>query len=287
MATEVTFYDLPAVEVEIPGYLHIGVPGPQGEKGERGEPGPQGEKGPAGTAFIPSVDDSGILAWENDGGLENPEPVDLKPFLEQAAQKDLEEIRKDIADLKYVPIAITSVSNNVGTVEMGVTVEEVTITWTVNKAPVSQMVEDVAVEPDATSKTLTVPGFTKDTGFTVSATDERGATDEVYTHVTFLNGIYYGALTHGGTIDSAAILGMTRSLQSGRAVGFGVYCEEDRPAYACPTRYGTPTFKIGGFQYEWEKAATFDFTNASGYTESYDVWMHGQNVNGSITVNVT
>lgn len=36
MATEVTFYDLPAVEVEIPGWLHIGIPGPKGDPGESG-----------------------------------------------------------------------------------------------------------------------------------------------------------------------------------------------------------------------------------------------------------
>ena len=33
-----------------------------------------------GVTFIPSVSEDNILSWTNDGGLENPEPVDLNPF---------------------------------------------------------------------------------------------------------------------------------------------------------------------------------------------------------------
>lgn len=67
-----------------------GVPGEKGEKGEpgeRGEQGPQGvpgDIGPAGAdgkngaTFTPSVDPDGNLSWTNDGGLENPEPVNIK-----------------------------------------------------------------------------------------------------------------------------------------------------------------------------------------------------------------
>ena len=36
------------------------------------------EKGAKGTTFIPSVDDSGNLSWENDDGLENPKTVNIK-----------------------------------------------------------------------------------------------------------------------------------------------------------------------------------------------------------------
>jgi len=36
--------------------------------------------GASGATFIPHVSDDLILSWTNDGGLENPEPVDLNPF---------------------------------------------------------------------------------------------------------------------------------------------------------------------------------------------------------------
>ena len=36
--------------------------------------------GADGVTFIPSINEQKILSWTNDGGLENPEPVDLNPF---------------------------------------------------------------------------------------------------------------------------------------------------------------------------------------------------------------
>ena len=198
-------------------------------------------------------------------------------------------IEQDIADLKYVEIEITSISNDVGTVEMGTTVETVTVSWKLNKEPASQKVNGEEVDTALRSKTLTGLKITTGTAFSVTVTDERGATDLGKTNVKFLNGVYYGALRYGGAVDNDAVLGLlTRKLQSNNTLDFTVTPGEGkRPAYACPTRYGTPTFKIGGFAYDWEKVTTFDFTNASGYTESYDVWMHGQDVTDTITVSVS
>lgn len=42
-----------------------------------GEGGP-GEPGKDGATFIPSVSEDGTLSWTNDGGLPNPDPVDIK-----------------------------------------------------------------------------------------------------------------------------------------------------------------------------------------------------------------
>lgn len=39
---------------------------------------PQGESGKNGVTFIPSVSEAGILSWTNDGGLTNPDPVNIK-----------------------------------------------------------------------------------------------------------------------------------------------------------------------------------------------------------------
>lgn len=202
-------------------------------------------------------------------------------------QQTLAQMQSAIDDLQYVEIDITSVSNNVGTVELGTRVTSVTISWAMNKDPVSQTVNGEAVEASARSKALSGLSITGTTAIKVTATDERGATDEGSTTITFLNGVYYGALAYGADIDSAAVLSLTRKLQSSKTLTFTVSADGERPVYALPTRYGTPTFKIGGFEYEWEKVSSFQFTNASGYTEIYDVWMHGQDVTGSITVNAT
>jgi hypothetical protein len=58
-----------------------GIPGEQGEPGEpgpQGETGPQGEPGADGTTFTPSVSAEGVLSWTNDGGLPNPQSINIK-----------------------------------------------------------------------------------------------------------------------------------------------------------------------------------------------------------------
>lgn len=58
--------------------------GAKGDKGDTGETGPKGDtgaQGPAGAdgaTFTPSVDSSGNLSWTNDGGLENPQTVNIR-----------------------------------------------------------------------------------------------------------------------------------------------------------------------------------------------------------------
>lgn len=200
----------------------------------------------------------------------------------------LDDIMKEIAALKsFHPIEIKSVTNNVGTVELGVTIDAVTVTWVLNNAPVSQTVDGQAV--DAADRSTVIPGpFASDKSFTVTVTDAEGNTASKSTSIAFYNGVYYGVLPVGGTIDSAAILSMTRKLQSGKTVTFTATAKDgEKFAYALPARYGTPKFNVGGFDYDWEKATTIDFTNASGYTESYVVWRAYQVVVGTRKIVVT
>ena len=56
--------------------LIFGVP-----RGKDGEPGKQGIPGTAaakGATFTPSVSEAGVISFTNDGGLPNPEPVNIK-----------------------------------------------------------------------------------------------------------------------------------------------------------------------------------------------------------------
>lgn len=201
---------------------------------------------------------------------------------------EFSQLQKDVADLKYIidPFVIKSLTHNVGTKELGSVVHSVTFSWSYNRSPASQLFDGIAVNKD--DRSIVIPfedGLSSTRKFTLKATDDRGETYTKDVSVSFLNGVYYGSMAYGATINSAAVLALTKKLQSGRAVSFSV--SNKRPVYACPSRYGIPTFTIGGFTYEWTKVTTFDFTNGSNHTEPYDVWMHGQDVDGSVTVNVT
>ena len=54
-----------------------GDTGPQGEQGPVGQKGEKGDTGSRGTTFIPVVDSKGNISWSNDGGLENPQTVNI------------------------------------------------------------------------------------------------------------------------------------------------------------------------------------------------------------------
>lgn len=203
-------------------------------------------------------------------------------------ERGIVSLENEIADLKYVPIDITKITDNVVTVEMGAVVNDVTVIWTLNKEPASQTLDGVDADVSARSKVFTGLNLTANKTFTLSVTDERGATDSASTAISFLNGVYYGVLESGAEADSAAILTLTRKLQGSKGITFTVNAgATQKIVYAIPTRYGTPNFNVGGFDGGFAKVKTFDFTNASGYTESYDVWL-SENVGlGSTTVKVS
>lgn len=199
----------------------------------------------------------------------------------------IHKMQKDIADLKYFPIDITQITGG-NTVEMGSVVNDVTISWTLNKEPASQTVDGESVDVSARSKAFMGLAISANKTFTLAVTDERGATDSASASVSFLNGVYYGVWESGIEVDAAAILTLTRKLQGEKGIAFTANAgATQRIVYAIPARYGTPVFNVGGFDGGFKKAKTFDFKNASGYTESYDVWL-SENVGlGSTTVKVS
>ena len=48
------------------------------ETGGTGGAGPKGDKGDDGVTFTPSVSEAGVISWTNNGGLNNPESVNIK-----------------------------------------------------------------------------------------------------------------------------------------------------------------------------------------------------------------
>jgi hypothetical protein len=148
--------------------------------------------------------------------------------------------------------------------------------------------ERAELSTDSRAEILSNLTLSENKTFSLVVTDERGATDSETTSITFLNGVYYGVLESGATIDNAAIQALTKKLQASRGITFTVDAGATQQIiYAIPTWYGTPNFNVGGFDGGFSKVKTFAFTNGSGYTESYDVWL-SENVGlGSTTVKVS
>lgn len=227
----------------------------KGEQGEQGIPGLKGEKGDPGASTAEGV-----------------------------AYGD-RTVKDVLDDLLYTAIQITAFSNNVNTVEMGSTVNTVVLNWNYNKTPKTLTLDGESIDVELKTKTIENAAITKNKTFTLKATDDRNATSQKTTNITFLNGVYYGAAVAPETVDSAFVLKLTKTLQGGKGKTFTVNAAEGESIfYIIPTRYGTPAFKVGGFDGGFTKLTTIQFTNASSYTESYDVWKSDNTGLGSTTV---
>lgn len=263
----------------LPGTLVVGAQGPPGPKGdpftyedftEEQLGNLVGPAGPQGDDYVMTAED-----FQNIVGM-------------VLGSETIAQLQQDVADLMYVPIDITKISNNIGTVELGTAVSEMTVTWTVNKTPTAQTLDGAAVDVNVRSKTVDMTGKTS---ATLVVTDERGNTDTAKTAYNAYNGVYYGVMDDGATIDSAAILALTRKLQSGRTITFPAAPASQRIVFALPVRYGTPSFKDAdtGFQADMYLASEppLSFTNDSGYTEAYNVWLSTNLLSGSKNIAVT
>lgn len=202
----------------------------------------------------------------------------------------LDDINKKLGDLMYTPISITSFTNNKNTVEMGSTITDVTLNWNYNKTPKTLSLDGSTLDVSLKTKTLTGQTIKANKTFTLKATDERDAVATKTTNITFLNGVYYGIgddLQISG-ITNQFVLGLTKTLQSSKAKTFTVNAGVGKHIYyIIPSRYGTPVFKVGGFEGGFEKLGTVNFTNSSSYAENYDVYKSSNAGLGNTTVVVS
>ena len=244
------------------------IVGPQGPQGERGPEGPQGEQGPQGPKGDPGATDAAGVTYG-----------------ETNVEEALDTLKSQMADVLYEAIQITSFTNNVGTVEMGSTVNTVVLNWATNKTPEELTLDGEGIDKSLKTKTIENANIKSNKTYTLKAKDERDAEATKTTAINFLNGVYWGVAEDKSSFDSAFILGLTKGLQGSKGKTFTVNAGATQHIYyAIPSRYGTPSFKVGGFEGGFAKVATIAFTNASGYEENYDIYKSDNPGLGNTTV---
>lgn len=197
-------------------------------------------------------------------------------------------IESKLADLMYKPITINSFTNSVGTVEIGTTVNKVTLNWSLSKTPKTITLNGKSLDISDTTWTIDDLGLTTSVVFTLAVTDERDTKATKDSHITFLNGVYYGAAEVQSNYDSEFILGLTKTLRSNKLPSFTANAGSTQHIYyTLPSSYGACTFSVGGFTGGFELVDTISFTNASGYSESYRIYKSVNAGLGNTTVSVT
>lgn len=182
-------------------------------------------------------------------------------------------VKEALDSLFYTPPQITSFTNNRGTMEIGSSVADVTLSWSYNKDEVSQSINQGVGDLVVGDRSETVAGpFTADRTWTLTMSDGE-QTRQASTSIAFRRRRYWGvsALT---TLNNAQILALGGSefaTSFGKAITYnasgGRY-----PYYAYPASFGVPSsVTVGGLAFSDFTVSVVSLTNASGHTEDYNV----------------
>lgn len=209
---------------------------------------------------------------------------------------DVEDILRRLADLEYVPLDITGVSNSVGTVLAGTVINSLRISWTLVGVPVSQSISS-GQELTADQRSITLGAeelvnVRAENGlshsFTVTARDARGKTDTGSTTVAFQNNVWWGSAIIPGAFDKAFVAGLQKAMTNTRKRTFNMDDAEGYYTwYVCPVRLGACSFKSNGLPGGLSLVDTVEIENELGYSEKCNVYRSGFDGQTGVTVEVS
>jgi hypothetical protein len=184
-------------------------------------------------------------------------------------------VQQALDSLLYVSPQITSFTNNVGTVELGLTITDVLLSWSYNKTMATQSIDQGigAISPTSISSyDVSSVSLTSDTTWTLTASDGTSTVTR-QTSVLFRRKRYWGAsaLTSLTSSDILALGGSEFATDFNKSVSYD--CTGGKYPYFCyPASFGTPaSVTVGGLPFSDFSVTAQSFTNASGHSESYNV----------------
>ena len=197
-------------------------------------------------------------------------------------ERALLEHAQKLDELLYKAITITSFNISKTLAEIGELVSNLKLTWSYSKEPTVQKLDGNILDNSIRDHIIT-SNITSNKTFKLEVSDGK-TTVSRNAAINFYNGRYHG-VSNSENYDSDFILSLNKTLTNSRACSFTVDCGQGQYIFfAIPTRFGTPTFAVGGFTGGFIKAQTLDFENKFGYVESYDIWKSENSNLGNITV---
>ena len=190
-----------------------------------------------------------------------------------------------------------TLSFSAGTAEFGQVVTSTVLSWSTNKTPTSLSLSGTNLNGAITDNTLTKytvsnlsATSTSNETWTLSVTDERGATVSQEKRITFLHGVYYGVAEAQSSYDRNFILSLeNKKLSGAKLSSFSVTAKDGKYIYYClPSSMGDCIFNYNNFDGGFNKVKSeMLFENSHGYIEPYDIWMSDNMDLGSITIKVS
>ena len=185
-------------------------------------------------------------------------------------------------ELLYKAITINNFSISKSTAELGEKLIGLILNWSYNKTPTYQKLDNVLIDNELRKYTVEKE-ISSNTSFKLEVSDGKTTVNRTAS-INFYNGRYYG-VSNSETYDSDFILSLNKTLTNSRVCNFTVNSGPGQYIFfAIPTRFGTPTFTVGGFSGGFNKIKTISFVNKFGYSEGYDIWKSTNSNLGNTTV---
>ena len=211
---------------------------------------------------------------------------DLFVFLNNKINTNVKDINQRIDSISdsMNPFTMT-LSIDKTTAELGQSIESVKLKWTYSKDITTQKLNNEILVNTLREITLNGP-YTTNTSFKLECTDKNNKAYSKTVQLSFANGLYYGT-SSSTNYNSELISSLTKIITNTKARNVTVNAADNEYIYICmPTRLGTPTFFIGGFEGGLEKMATISFANTYSYSEDYDIYRSDMIGLGDTTITI-
>lgn len=208
------------------------------------------------------------------------ETINNYPLADTKLRAEVQQIAIQV-DAITNPFEITSFTINSSTAQKGSSVD-VVLKWGYSRNIKSQAINNTEI---ATSlRQITYNSVTADTTYTLKAVSENNIEKSRSVSIKFYNGIFYGK-SNSTTYDAALINSLTKVLSDSKARTVTINAGAGEYIYYCvPSRLGTCSFNVGGFDGGFSKVTTVSFTNSNSFTENYDIYKSDNANLGNTTV---
>jgi hypothetical protein len=187
-----------------------------------------------------------------------------------------------------------TLTNSVGTLEIGSTNNSVTVGWTIAPTNATYALRTLVrgtntntVTNNQSTLAFTSLGITNDTTWTLTVGDGQGATNTATTSVLFQNYMMWGRATNETLGNNGLALlhttggGAERAFSTTRSRSITMDGEGRYIFIAYPQGFGAATFTVGGLPNSAWTVATNSYTNTSGYVTNYLIYRTDTIQNGT------
>jgi len=188
--------------------------------------------------------------------------------------------------LLYVPLQLSSFTNSVNTLEQGSSTSNVVLNWAYNKAVTSQSInQGIGSLPIAQRTVTDASTFSTTRTYSLSATDGT-TSDGGNTSVTFMQKRYWGVSVNT-SLNDAQIIALSSEFSSSKSQSRIITAAGEYIYFAYPASFGAASFTVNGLPNTAWTLVTRAFVNASGYSESYNIYRSNNLLTGTYTIIVS